>query len=187
MKQNLIDSLSTYIAKSIRKNDPNASSEAILKYSLTLILNTFFSFLIILTFCFLSDHFKQGLTVLFFFCLLRFISGGVHLTSSVACTVVSSVLLILLAHLELDYYIFGRVLDLISLLILLIWSPMGIENVTRIDIKYFPLLKLLSVMLCATNFYFQNSLLSGAFFAQALTLLPIIYKIVLLLERRESE
>jgi accessory gene regulator B len=184
---NLNEMLSTRIAAFIRKNEPNAASEAVLKYALTALLNTITTILVVILFSIFTSHFFEALTVIFSFIILRYFSGGVHLHSSLNCILITSCLWIGISHVSIEYWNIGLILNVLSLIIMAIKAPSGIENVSRIDPAYFPLLKIISVLIICSNFFIQSSLLSIVFFSQALTLLPFVYKIVIIWERSETK
>jgi len=184
---NVIDRAALRIAKFIRANNPNAGSEAALKYSLSLLINTLSAVAISLAFCAMTGHLYQGLAVIACFLLLRYFSGGVHLSSSLACCLASVFLVVALAHVHFGYRHLGFAMDIVSLAIVLRKAPEGIEKVSRVDRKYYPLLKWISAAIVSANFAVQSPLLSAVFFVQSLTLLKPAYTLVNYVERRLSK
>ncbi len=181
---NISESAADYLAKAIRRHHPEAASEEVLKYALIIVLNTLATIFTVLLVCAFTGHFIQGVTVLFAFALLRYFSGGVHLNSSVSCTIVSSAVLLFIIHIDFDYWYSGFVLDLLSIVITGLMAPSGMEKVSRIDPKYYPVLKIVSILIISSNLLFHSSLLSAAFFIQALSLTKPAHRLVHLLERR---
>lgn len=181
---NIIDHSASKLAKAIRRHDPNASSEAVLTYSLIIILNTLSCVFIVLITCLITGRFIEGILVLFFFAFLRYFSGGVHLNSSLTCTIASSVVLIIIAHIPLQYWWTGFTLDIISIIILLWLAPAGVESVSKLNPKYYPLLKVISIIIVSSNFLVQHPVLSLTFLTQAVTLFPLTYKLIDYIERR---
>src|SRR5690606_34134103 len=158
---NIIDQTAMYLARSIRKHNPQAASEAILKYALISVLNTVGVIAIVLSVCLFTGHFLDALIALTTYPLLRYFSGGVHLRSSVSCTVISSIVMILVAniHTWIPYHSIGFYMTIAAIMIALLLAPSGISNkISRIDEKYYPILKLIAVLIIASNFYFQSSL-----------------------------
>jgi len=92
----------------------------------------------------------------------------------------------LLAHADFEYWYLGFAFNILSILILLFKAPDGIEKISRIDPKYYPLLKVISVVLVASDFFIHSSLLSAVFLTQALTLLQVSYRVFDFIERRLS-
>lgn len=181
---NFIDRSALYIARAIRRNYPDAGSETALKYSLSLLINTFTSITAILVICAFTYHLTEGLVTILLFLILRFFSGGVHMHTSLSCCLASIIVLTAISHLEFNYFYLGALLDCATIVILLILAPQGIDNVSRVDHKYYPLLKIISVLMVASNFIFHSSLVTAVFFTQALTLTKTAYQFVNFIERR---
>lgn len=181
---NIIDRSALKIANSIRFHYPDAASEAVLFYSLSLIINTLTAVGISLMICTITGHLAEALIVILFYFLLRYVSGGAHMSSSVSCCILSIIILATLPHVKFNYWFGGMIIDILSIVILLLKAPDGIEKVSRIDPKYYPLLKIISVCIVASNFYFQYSFLSAAFITQAFFITGFAYKSIHILERR---
>ncbi|MNI10059.1 putative regulator protein [compost metagenome] len=180
----IIDRYALHLAHSIRRNNPAAASAEVLQFSLIIIINTVSVILSVLLVTLLTGHFMQGAIVLFGFALLRFFSGGVHLSSSVSCTIISSVVLILIAHVIIPTYLYtGLILDLFSILILLVTH--NDKSTFKFKNKTYPLMKFISVAIVCSNFLVQSSLLSIVFLTQALTLTKFVYRLVKYIERRK--
>jgi accessory gene regulator B len=184
---NFIDKSALSIARAIRRNYPDAGSETVLKYSLSLIINTLTSITTILFICLLTGRFFEGLLTIVLFLALRFVSGGMHMNTSLSCCLLSIVVLTTIAHVQFNYFYWGVLLDSATVMILLRLAPQGIEQVSRIDPKHYSRLKIISVAMAASNFMVHSSLVSAVFFTQALTLTKPAYQIVELLERRSTK
>lgn len=183
---NILDKTATYLAKSIRNNHKESASEEVLFYSLIILLNTMSIVFIVSMVGLITGHFHESITALFMYALLRYFSGGVHLNSSITCIIVSSILLISIAHIPLPYWYTGFVLNLISLVIILRLAPKGLENVSRITPKYYPVLKLISAAIICSNFLFHSDVLSLVFITQAVSLTTPADRLVDYVERRGS-
>jgi accessory gene regulator B len=168
----------TKAAEYINKNVENSSSVAVLRMTLITIINFIIVAAAVLMICFFTGKLAEGVIALLCSPLLRYFSGGVHLKSSTACNIVSIIMFLLAAHIQTSYYYTGLSLMIIIIFILLFYAPQGILNLSRLDVKYYPILKLISICIVASNFYFQSPLLSSVFFLQSLTLLPIAQKLV---------
>lgn len=183
---NMIEKNAQRIARAIRKHDPHAADEEVLTYSLIIVLNTSSIIAIVLLAAGLTGRWLEGGLALISFALLRFFSGGVHLSSSVTCTVASSLLLIGLMFIPFGYLYTGLILDLISLTILLVRAPDNLEKTIHINLKYKWLFKLLSLIIVSLNLWLQNPILSAAFFTQSLLTTPLAYTLASILERKED-
>ncbi|TVY06695.1 accessory gene regulator B family protein [Paenibacillus cremeus] len=181
---NFIDYSAMKIARKIRDTYPEAASEKALFYALSLLLNSATSFLMTLLICSATHHLKEALITLICFLVLRYFSGGVHLGSSLSCCLFSIVLLTGLAHIDFEFMYIGFGLNFFSLVIMLLKAPNGIENVSKIDKKYYPFLKLICVCIVCSNFIIQSSMLSAIFIVQAVTLTRVGYYLVSMLEGR---
>ncbi len=180
----ILDNTATYIARSIRKNYKDSGSEEVLTYSLIIIINGISIVFIVLMVGLISGHFLESITALFVYALLRYFSGGVHLHSSFTCIIASSFLLISIAHIPLPYWYTGFLLDSVSLIIILWLAPKGLENVSRIAPKYYPLLKLISAAIICSNFLFHSDVLTLIFITQTISLTTPAYQFVDYIERR---
>ncbi len=181
---NWIELSASKITKSIRENYPQAASEKVLIYSLSLLINTLTAVLATLIFCFFTGHLAESITTILAFLGLRYLSGGFHLKSAVACCLFSTCLLTGLSHVDFEYLKYGPILDIISLIIFTFKAPEGLENVSRIKPAYYPLLKILCILFVSANLYLHSSLLSAIFIAQAFTLTKLGYSFASFLERR---
>jgi accessory gene regulator B len=184
---NLLDTTANYLANAIRNNNKESASQEVLFYSLVILLNTISIIFIVCVVGLFTGHFMECLTTLFMYALLRYFSGGVHLNSSITCIIVSSLLMLCIAHIQIPFWYAGFVLNMIALVIVAYLAPKGIENVSRIAPKYYPVLKLIATALVCSNFIFRSDLLSVVFFTQAIMLTTPVYWLVDLLERRGNQ
>ncbi|WP_284640998.1 accessory gene regulator B family protein [Paenibacillus silviterrae] len=181
---NIIDSSANCIATIIRKNNPNAASHAMLFYSLSLLINSTLTLLIVLLFSAFTGYIVQAIEVIVLYTLLRYVSGGTHFSSSLVCCLFSSFKFILSSHLQFSYIDLGIYMDILSISILLFTAPFNIKDISTIPEKYYPILKIASVGIVASNFFFQASFLSVAFLIQALQTTKLAEKLIQALERR---
>ncbi|CAG7657380.1 accessory gene regulator B family protein [Paenibacillus allorhizosphaerae] len=181
---NLIDRSATRIAKTIRENYPQAASEQVLVYALSLSINSILAISTTLFISYFTNHFLESITTIGCFLLLRYFSGGVHLNSSLACCLVTILVLTVLTHLSFNYVFLGLIFDIISIIILYLKAPHGIQDVSRINPKYYPVLKWFCILFVSSNFIIHSPLLSATFLVQTLTLTRIGNSLFILLERR---
>ena len=181
---NIIDRSAVKLARSIRKHHPEAASEQALTYSLIMTINTVSAAVVSLLICALTGHLKEVLLVMLFYSLVRYFGGGAHLSSSLSCNILTIMILSGLAHVQFDYLYLGVIFDIVSITVFLLLAPQGIENVSRVDSKYYPLLKIICILIIASNFYFQLPYISAAFLLQSFFITPFSYKLIEILERR---
>jgi len=181
---NIIDRAAYYLTSQIRKYNPNAASEQILFYSLSLTINTLSSISVALLFSFFTGQLLNTIVSITAFLLLRYVSGGVHLSTSLRCCILSLFLFVLSSHVTFDFYYMGLILTIISSLILLVTAPNNIQNISRIPTSYYPLLKTISLVIVLSNLFFQSSVLSASFFIQAMLTTGSAKIVINILERR---
>lgn len=183
---NFIDRSTSYLVRFIRKNNPDAASEAVLKYSLSLLINTGLAIFISLSICTITGHFKFAVISITYLLILRYVSGGIHLSSSLSCCLLTIFMIITISHLKYTYSTIGIAFDIFSALVFLITAPNGIKGFSSIKSKYYPLLKISSLVLVASNFYLQSSVLSTANIVQAFCTTSFAYHLKDLAERRKK-
>lgn len=172
---NFIDRSAVYLAQSIRKHNPEAGSEAVLKYALSLFINTSSAIFVSLVICSFTGKLAYAVLSIISFLILRYVSGGVHLSSSLSCCICSIMLITLAAHSSFSYAHLGFIMNCCAWVILLKTAPNGIQGYSRIDAKYYPVLKFVSLAIVSSNFFFQSSVLSTVFFSQAMLTIPLAY------------
>ncbi|RUS44596.1 accessory gene regulator ArgB-like protein [Cohnella sp. AR92] len=167
----MINKLSRNFAVRIKKAAPDSpQSVEVLKYALSAILNTFFIIGFSLIVSLFTGKLSEVIIVLIGFALLRQVSGGFHLKSGTWCIIVSTLGITLISFADFGQAVSSRI-TVIALILALIFAPSRIEKQTRIPAKYFPILKLLSILIVSTNFALHFPVLSTAFLVQGLTLI----------------
>ncbi len=181
---NIIDHSAQYLARSIRRNYPEAGSETALTYSLSLVINSSISFFISLVFCLFIGHLYECLIAICSFIILRFFSGGLHMSSSLSCCILSTSIIVIASLMTYEYSYYYMLIDFLTCLILLRTAPNGINNVSRIDPKYYPFLKMIAVALVCSNLIGQSTVITSAFLIQALLTTKPAYRLKFFLEGR---
>ncbi|WP_159881387.1 accessory gene regulator B family protein [Paenibacillus puerhi] len=177
MNPNLIDRTARYLAISIRNNYPAAHSESVLTYSLITLINTLSAIIISLIVSVFTNHIFETTITIIAFLAIRYVSGGMHLSSSVHCSIFSSIVILISSHIFFQYQGWGQILNFISLIILSITAPNGIKGVSRISERYYPILKLISCIIVLLNFWIQSPSLSMIYFIQAVLTTKVAYSI----------
>jgi accessory gene regulator B len=182
---NFIDACAIKCTSYIRSNYKDAASEKVLFYALSLSINSFVAISVSLLIATISGHFLKALYVIIFYTLLRFFSGGLHFSTSLRCCFYSILLFTFTSHLEFGFsqLHIGTIITLVSAVILLVTAPQGIKNHSRIDEKFYPLLKMISFAIVISNLYFESSVLAFAYFIQALQTTRLGYTIILYIEK----
>lgn len=163
----LANKIAVYI-KNVVPDHP--ASIAVLRYSLSFILNAVLIIVLTLGLSLLTGRMKEAVIILFAFGLLRQISGGIHLKSGDLCVVLTATVFTIMSVINLGSSTV-QLLNVISLLLVMIFSPSRIDRQTRIPKKYYPLLKILSILVVASSVLINSSTLAITFFVQAITLI----------------
>lgn len=169
----MIDSLAQKLAVTIKGANPDhPASLNVLKFSLGIVLNFVFIVLLSLTGAAILGVIKETVIVMVSFALLRQLSGGVHLRSGMACIIVSTIGILLISYLA-NHLDSKAILTLNGVNVMLagVFAPSRIEKQTRINKRYFPILKILSTLIVASNFLFNSPILAATFCVQCLTLI----------------
>lgn len=174
----LVEQSATKVAQYINRNVDNASSVAVLKMSLITVINFFIVAFGVIIVCLFTGRLAEGVIALICAPLLRYFSGGIHMKSAQLCNLISLIIILVAAHLSISYAYTGLGLTIAAMLILLLYAPQGILNLSRLKAQYYPILKLIAIIIVATNLLFQSPVLAIAFFLQSITIIPLAQKLV---------
>jgi accessory gene regulator B len=167
----MIETLALKMAEGIKRNIPDhKASVAVLKYSLAIMLNTAFIIIGTLLVSFVTSRTKEVIILLIVFASIRQISGGIHLKSGMKCVLATTTTFTILSliHLELQYI---QILNVVSIILYIVYAPSRIRQQNRIPRRYYPGLKILSVLIVSSSFFFQSTTLTLCFLVQGLTLI----------------
>jgi accessory gene regulator B len=168
----LIANLAQRMAEAIKKTEPTkTASIEVMKFSLEVILHTLLTVLFIVIIGIITKSLEVTMIGLIAFVVLRFVSGGLHLKKAINCSLLSTVIISIAPHIPVTPY-WIIIMTIVSLILILLLAPANIANHARIPKKYFPLLKLISLLLISTNFLFMSSTIALVHILQAVTLIP---------------
>lgn len=169
----MIEAWAGKLASTIKKaNEQHTAHEAVLKYALTIVINFIIPVCASLLIGWITEHFIDTALSLIAFTLLRAVSGGFHFKSANVCMVVTTCIISIPPHIT----ILGQwilVLTSISFLLAVLLAPANIRGYARMPEKYFPIMKVLSLLIIGSNFIWGSSLLAVVFFIQGFLLLPL--------------
>ncbi|AZK47292.1 accessory gene regulator ArgB-like protein [Paenibacillus lentus] len=169
----MINLMADKIAVEIKRTAPDhPASVAVLRYSIALLLNAVLIISITLLLSVFTGRTQEIMILLVSFAILRQVSGGIHLNSGMKCVISTAALFTLLSLIELSSS-YVMIINGIAALLCLIFAPSRIEKQTRISVKYYPLLKLASVLIVCSNFLIMSPVLSLSFFAQSMLLIKL--------------
>ncbi|NEW05971.1 hypothetical protein GK047_08115 [Paenibacillus sp. SYP-B3998] len=173
-----IERMADNLSASILKNYPDSSSSLpVLRYALIAVINLIITIISVLVISAVTGDIRAGFTAIIAFPVLRYVSGGLHLKSSNLCNFITATFMLIAIYTPIEYWYNGFVLNVLSIMILAINAPSGIKR-SRLDKKYYPVLKLLSICIVCTNFLFHSHILSVVFFIQSLTTTKSFNKLV---------
>lgn len=169
----MIEALSNRLAVRMKKINPDeTASVEVMSFALQGILHNTITALTALVAAFLLGHFWETVLTIAFFMLLRTFSGGYHFKSALACFIVSASVFILIPLIEVSNTTL-LVLNLISLVLVAIYAPSNIKEHIRFPEKFFPVFKILCIVLVSLNFFYLESLVTIAFFVQSCSLITL--------------
>ncbi|PWW37425.1 MULTISPECIES: accessory gene regulator ArgB-like protein [Paenibacillus] len=169
----MIEMISYRLAKGLKDNIPHhPASMDVFRFSIAAIINALSIIIFTLLISLWTDKINEATIVLIAFAILRQVSGGIHLNSGDKCVLVTT---LLFTAITFTGYLkdYTMIMTVLSMILALIYAPSRIENQSRIDPKHYPFLKLLSIIIIATNLLIDSSVLAATFFVQCLTLIKI--------------
>ncbi|MEC0234099.1 accessory gene regulator B family protein [Paenibacillus kribbensis] len=169
----MIEPLALRMAQHIKMVVPDhPASVPVLKHALAVILNVVFITGLTLVISIFTGRMREVLTIMAAFAFLRQMTGGIHLKSGMGCVAVSTLLFTGLSFIKLNYnWTIGA--TLVSMSLIFIFAPAGIERQTRIPPRYFPLLKAIAFITVSLNLWIAYPFIAISFFVQSLTLINI--------------
>ncbi|WP_290405373.1 accessory gene regulator B family protein [Paenibacillus polymyxa] len=180
----MLEQLSRNIARHIKNADPDGPvSVEVMEYALGKRLN----YLATITLTFLggmiTGELARTMLAMALFWVIRKASGGVHLKSLTNCAVVSASIFCVVPQLDVSH---GSILVLTGAATLLygLFAPNRFEDLNPSRIE--PYLRVFSVIICSSNFFFQSSVFAWVLIVQALLILPLWKEISSLYEAKNS-
>jgi accessory gene regulator B len=167
----MIDTLAMRIATGIKNTNPEkTASIEVMQYALIGLINTSITVVLAFSFGLLTGKFSETVLFSLAFIILRSMTGGFHFGSSVKCTVVSTIMAAGFPHIPISVEMMF-VFQILSLGLILLFAPSNIEGQTRIPTKYYPHLKIFSLLLVISNFFIGSPVIAFGFLVQSLTLI----------------
>ncbi|MFC5530145.1 accessory gene regulator ArgB-like protein [Cohnella yongneupensis] len=168
----MIEALSRRMAIKLKEVNPEeTASVEVMSYALQGILHNAITFITAFLAGILFGHFVDTLIAVVCFMGLRFVSGGFHFKSALACFLFSATIFIGIPFLDLNDHVL-MIINGASLVLAALFAPSNIKEHIRVSERYFPVFKLLSVLLVTINFIYLMPVVTLAFFAQAASLIP---------------
>ncbi|CAH1212721.1 Accessory gene regulator protein B [Paenibacillus plantiphilus] len=166
-----METISYKLAHSLKNRVPShPGSVEVYRFAIEALLSVINPVILALVISLLTGQISATCLSLVAMASLRMISGGLHFKKLWVCTLVTATTAVVasISDLGLTYIM---VATSVSVLLALIYCPSRIKGQTRIPSKYFPLLRLIAVMLIASNFLIGSSIIAVTFLIQSLTLI----------------
>ncbi|MBJ6361610.1 accessory gene regulator ArgB-like protein [Paenibacillus sp. GCM10012307] len=167
----MIDSLAEKLAIAIKKtNEKDTVSVGVMKYALIIVINFLIPYTSALMIGLISGKFAETALSVLALILVRAVSGGYHFQSSTVCSIVTMLVAAAPPHIPLPegWNVF---ITAVSFILFAIFAPANIKGYARMPEKYFPLMKVISLFIVGSNFFFQLPVFTMIFIIQALSLL----------------
>lgn len=169
----MIEAVALHWAQWLKKTVPDhPSSVAVIKFALQLLLGAVLTVLLALVIAAFTGKLLETITVLICFAVLRAVSGGFHFKSAMACVVATVAGANILAYSTFEPNIV-LVLNGTSLLLIALFAPSKIEKQTRIPKKHHPKLRIIALLIAATNFLFMSPIIAATITIQSITLIRV--------------
>lgn len=169
----MIDSTALKLATLIKKANPDeTTSIEIMRYSLIIFLNGSLIVTESLLIGRITGRLYETALVLLALAILRFFSGGFHMSSSLGCNLVSTGICTVLPHVAGFFSSWTHLLTILSLILVIAFAPV-VDKHTRVRKDKYPLLKLISAMIVCSNFILNSGVIGLTFLIQSITLIPL--------------
>jgi len=171
----LIERLATRIALKIKEASPEeTASVELMKFALIGILHNAITIGTALAVGAILGRFGEVLLACAAFMLLRLFSGGFHFKSALSCFLFSAAIFVLIPLIPIGRdFPYLHLLTASSFMLCLFFAPANIKEHIRVPEKSFPLFKLISLALVTLSYFLSHPVVTLAFLAQSLTLLPL--------------
>lgn len=169
MKADYSHQLAVYLK---RVNPQHPASIEVITFAIRSLSNFIGTTIVSLLIAYFLQQTSAALLAMISFAVLRSISGGYHLKTSLGCVVATSLMVNIIPFIPVHKHVF-YLMTFLSMLLCGAFGARNINHTTRIPEKYFPLLRILSVLVVSVNLLVQSNIMALSFFAQSLSLIQI--------------
>lgn len=167
----MVETVAERLAVYIKSLDPeHTASSDVLKYGLIICLNFLSTFIVTLAVGMMIGETLNVIYGMIAFMVLRAFSGGFHFKSSILCTIATT-LIVVAASISSLPITWSMILNGISCILVLLYAPSRIEKQSNIPARFYPYLKVISLIIVASNFVIRSELLTMIFLLQSVTLI----------------
>jgi accessory gene regulator B len=170
MIDKLVDNISTSLVNKFPEELP---PYGVTRYGIKFLISNLLPILLLLLIGTVINAFNEVMISILSFSTLRLVSGGFHAKKPELCLVISTIMILSIAKFGYFFEEYTVVVNLLSLTLVLIFSPSNIEGQTKILKENFKYLKLVSLAILAVGFFLDNYLISTSFLAQSIFLIRL--------------
>ncbi|GAC44350.1 accessory gene regulator ArgB-like protein [Paenibacillus popilliae] len=168
----MIEGLANKIALRIKEADPEGSTSIeVMEYALGVIFNLIFTVFLSCLIGWMTGKLIDTMIAVVGFGTLRYFSGGEHMKSLTACTIISTAIFSIVPYIAINSSLVV-IFTGIATIIMILFSPNICEDTINPTLPN-SALKAVSVLIVLTNFYLQSSTLILVFLIQAMLILPM--------------
>lgn len=168
----MIDKFSLKVAKSLAAYDRTPEVD-VMKYSIKIIFTNGFTLLLMIACGFIFGNLEDVVVSAIAFSLLRSFSGGYHIKSSEMCIIISTLIIVLISNYAYTMSEYKTLLFIITLVLVLLFSPAKIKHHSVLKEKYYVVFKILSVTIVIAAYLTKNDVIQTSTFVQSLTLIHL--------------
>ncbi|WP_017814496.1 accessory gene regulator B family protein [Paenibacillus shenyangensis] len=167
----VIESISLFLSKRLKMLDPDhPADQEVLRWQINIYLNYLGTLILVIVCSLFTGKIIESLLSMFIFIVIRKFSGGVHLRSITACTLLSALIFCVIPLIKVDHI---GIFNIIAGTIFLFYGPSFKDEVT-IKSRFSNLqLKLICIAIVSSNFIIDSPVLALTFLSQAIFVLPI--------------
>ncbi|WP_256760865.1 accessory gene regulator ArgB-like protein [Cohnella sp. WQ 127256] len=168
MISRISNGIASYLKKEIPEDTP---SIAVMNYSLYIIIHSLFTVVIITIISLSLNVFFETFIGLLFFVALRVFGGGYHLHNSNVCTVLTVIVICASPFIPISIT-WLIIVNIFNLVLVSIYAPRNFKGYARIPEKYYPVMKLITLLIVGSNFYWMSSTLLMVSLCYSIFLIP---------------
>lgn len=167
---NMIEAWAEKMAVAIKRvNNDETASVPVMKFALIIVINYIVPVIASLTIGWMTGKAGETALTILAFTLIRAVSGGYHFNSAVVCMAVTTAATAIPPHVPLPGG-WALVLTSISFVLTAWMAPANIRGYARMPEKFFPLMKVASLLVVGSNFLFDSAFLAVLFTFQGVSL-----------------
>jgi Membrane protein putatively involved in post-translational modification of the autoinducing quorum-sensing peptide len=167
----MVEAIAERLAAKIKEANPNQTvSIPVMKFALVIVINFAIPAVASLALGAATGKWLETLTVMGYFIVLRMISGGYHFETPITCMLMTFAIIAIPPHLEISKQL-TLIFTTFSLIMVSLLAPSNMKGYNTIPEKYYPLLKICSMLIVSSNFILLSGTAAIVLAVQGITLL----------------